>query len=381
MKRTWLTWLLFGLCLAVLLTAMAWLSLAALRLERAEGEARRQTATGERVRLALWRMDSSMAMLIGQEDGRSYFMYSAFYPVPNAYTSRLALIPRGNVLVPSPLLTFVSPQVLVHFQFDAQGVLTSPQVPTLNMRDIAESNYTTREHIEKASAYLKQLSRITDSRGLLDALAKADTAPRKREHFAAPQGMKSVRAQSLNAAVNSPADVEEGSVQAVWVGQELVLARRVVVDGGEVVQGCWLDWPRIRQSLLDSVQDVLPNADLQPLRQGDTDRADQVLATLPVRIRPGAAPFSEQTFSPLLLSVFLAWGGVLLAACLAAVLLRSALALSERRGAFVSAVTHELRTPLTTFRMYAEMLAGGDGPRRGEAHALPEHPARRGRPA
>jgi signal transduction histidine kinase len=31
--------------------------------------------------------------------------------------------------------------------------------------------------------------------------------------------------------------------------------------------------------------------------------------------------------------------------------------LSERRGAFVSAVTHELRTPLTTFKMYSEMLA------------------------
>jgi signal transduction histidine kinase len=30
---------------------------------------------------------------------------------------------------------------------------------------------------------------------------------------------------------------------------------------------------------------------------------------------------------------------------------------SERRGAFVSAVTHELRTPLTTFRLYSEMLA------------------------
>jgi signal transduction histidine kinase len=34
-------------------------------------------------------------------------------------------------------------------------------------------------------------------------------------------------------------------------------------------------------------------------------------------------------------------------------------ALSERRAAFVSAVTHELRTPLTTFRLYTEMLAGG----------------------
>jgi signal transduction histidine kinase len=42
-----------------------------------------------------------------------------------------------------------------------------------------------------------------------------------------------------------------------------------------------------------------------------------------------------------------------------AVLLQGTLSLSERRAAFVSAVTHELRTPLTTFKMYSEMLAGG----------------------
>ena len=40
-------------------------------------------------------------------------------------------------------------------------------------------------------------------------------------------------------------------------------------------------------------------------------------------------------------------------------MLRGVLKLSERRAAFVSAVTHELRSPLTTFRMYAEMLAEG----------------------
>jgi signal transduction histidine kinase len=40
-------------------------------------------------------------------------------------------------------------------------------------------------------------------------------------------------------------------------------------------------------------------------------------------------------------------------------LLYGTLALSERRAAFVSAVTHELRTPLTTFKMYSEMLAEG----------------------
>ena len=40
-------------------------------------------------------------------------------------------------------------------------------------------------------------------------------------------------------------------------------------------------------------------------------------------------------------------------------MLHAAISLSERRGAFVSAVTHEMRTPLTTFQMYTEMLVEG----------------------
>ena len=50
---------------------------------------------------------------------------------------------------------------------------------------------------------------------------------------------------------------------------------------------------------------------------------------------------------------------MLLAAGAVGLLLYSAVSLSERRGAFVSAVTHEMRTPLTTFKLYAEMLAAG----------------------
>jgi signal transduction histidine kinase len=53
------------------------------------------------------------------------------------------------------------------------------------------------------------------------------------------------------------------------------------------------------------------------------------------------------------------WLCLLLAAVAVGVLLHGAVSLSERRGAFVSAVTHELRTPLTTFKMYSEMLAEG----------------------
>jgi signal transduction histidine kinase len=59
------------------------------------------------------------------------------------------------------------------------------------------------------------------------------------------------------------------------------------------------------------------------------------------------------------LSLTVAWICVPLAAAAIIALTVGAVSLSERRGAFVSAVTHELRTPLTTFRMYAEMLAEG----------------------
>ena len=45
-------------------------------------------------------------------------------------------------------------------------------------------------------------------------------------------------------------------------------------------------------------------------------------------------------------SLVLAWVAALLASLLAAIVLWQTMSLSERRGAFVSAVTHELRTPL-----------------------------------
>jgi signal transduction histidine kinase len=59
------------------------------------------------------------------------------------------------------------------------------------------------------------------------------------------------------------------------------------------------------------------------------------------------------------ISLVTAWTGLVLAAAAVAILLQAAMRLSERRGAFVSAVTHELRTPLTTFQLYTEMLSEG----------------------
>jgi signal transduction histidine kinase len=106
------------------------------------------------------------------------------------------------------------------------------------------------------------------------------------------------------------------------------------------------------------VSDLLPDARLVPAPANLDEQPARRLAALPLLLDPGEPPASSSTrWSPLGWSLAIAWVCVLIAALAIAVLLSGVISLSERRAAFVSAVTHELRTPLTTFRMYAEMLA------------------------
>lgn len=60
----------FLLSAAVLLGALAWIALQALHLESREREARQRAAFEERVRLALWRMDTAAAGLLAQQSAR-----------------------------------------------------------------------------------------------------------------------------------------------------------------------------------------------------------------------------------------------------------------------------------------------------------------------
>jgi signal transduction histidine kinase len=158
--------------------------------------------------------------------------------------------------------------------------------------------------------------------------------------------------------------VIQGPLQAAWIGPALILARRVRVEEGVFLQGCWLDWDVIRRELLAGVVDLLPAASLEPVRSpagpGPVPATARMLASLPVRLDPGPVPDEPgPRWSPVRLSLSIAWACLALAAAAVALLLRGALGLSERRGTFVSAVTHELRTPLTTFRLYTEMLDEG----------------------
>lgn len=129
------------------------------------------------------------------------------------------------------------------------------------------------------------------------------------------------------------------------------------------LQGCWLDWIAIESWLLGLCADLLPDAELVAVTEGTADDPQmpgRQLASLPVRLAPGPiGPVLSDASSPVMVYLLVSVTGMLAATLAIAALLWGAVALSERRAQFVSAVTHELRSPLTTFRLYTEMLAGG----------------------
>jgi signal transduction histidine kinase len=398
----------FAVCLAVVLAAMGWISLTALRLDRAEATARAQAVLEENVRLALWRMDTAVAPILAQESARPYFAYSTFLPVDRAYSEMFGRGPGGEVLLPSPLLQEPSPYILVYFQFQPDGSLISPQVPLGANYDLAVPGHVSAESVERAQEHLARLDAMVDRRRLVQMLPSSEPSPvelvfspggpsqqarvaqREQRAQAQRKGKGAVEFYQRNEAVSQmtqsantlfnqpqnmmnqaqPAPVNVSQLGATdvrgvvmtprWIDGQLVLARRVAVGGVEYVQGCLLDWQEIRAWLLETVEDLLPRAELDAIPETPVEEKARVLAALPVRLKPGTLSVdSAAPLSPIVLALAIAWACMLVSAVAVGVLLWGVMRLSRRRAAFVSAVTHELRTPLTTFHMYTEMLAEG----------------------
>jgi signal transduction histidine kinase len=459
-RRPWQIWIVYVASLALIVAGVGWLSFRALEGERAESDALEQAALEENTRLALWRMDSAKAALVSDESARPYFAYMTLYPAERTYGRMF----KGKSSVPSPML--LSPlaapanaEVLVHFQFDSEGRLTSPQVPTGAARAQTVPRFLSAEQVQIAEQNLERVGKLVRADEMLAHLPPVEAAPTELQLPVSPAaaanagepGGKSQEAQAQRGGrrsaspiaaqqqeyygdVNPPgygqqaqnntqpqqlqwrqsgdaneawveqrargdnefqarsnyvnsanlrsgnfnndlnplvfpdeisepsaaADVRSSRMVPRWLGDELVLARRVSVNGREYVQGCLLDWPAIRAGLLADIADLLPNADLVPLSAPPEDGLSRLLASLPVRLLPGeVALVQAEELSPTQQSLLIAWAAMIIGALAVAALLQGVMSLSERRAAFVSAVTHELRTPLTTFRMYAEMLAEG----------------------
>jgi signal transduction histidine kinase len=414
MKRPWQIWISFGMALAVVAAGVGWLSFRALESDRAEAAARQQAALEEDVRVALWRMDTLMSSFVAQESARSAEAWQPFGLISAADNQRNRSGRRAPAEpVPSPLLAQPLPQVLVYFERDAAGALTSPQVPTGPLRQRAVPTVVSAEQVELYEKRLARLRGLIDFDELLACLPVPDrktadegppggqalnanpqapftndglnvnndqgayaSLPEQQEKRQQALGVNEFRrrsnyiaqnqsmAQAANTAAN-PFDLsDEAPLTATMlprvVSGELLLARTVCVAGKTSLQGCWIDWGLLRGNLLSEIADLLPQADLKLVDHPLESEQTRMLAALPVRLDPGAISASATPgLSPVGMALVFAWGAMLVAAVAVAVLLRGVVTLSERRADFVSAVTHELRTPLTTFRMYAEMLAEG----------------------
>ena len=391
-----LLWLIFAACLAVVLAAMGWISLAAIRLDRAETSARRQTETEEKSRLALWRIDTALTPLLGEESARPIFFYWPFFPAGGNLARVLNSPTTPGTMIPSPLLRNTPAEVVLYFQFGPDGRLTSPELPSDAEFAAAVPKYLSKARIAETKKRLAEVARAVDLPRLksllpdhsllpLEAAAPVYTPTRRvtgrKRNDSNPPGQAESDFQLRNDALtqnqylnvqsqqmigaNNPLtpmyDISGLLMPPLWVDGRLLLARRFNAGNRDYVQGCVLDWPTIRASLLDRISDLLPDAALEPVDQNRSGDESHLLAALPiVRLVPGTSLGSaDSPASPIVLSLAAAWVCVAVAAAAVGVLIWGVMRLSERRAAFVSAVTHELRTPLTTFQMYAEMLAEG----------------------
>ena len=254
-------------------------------------------------------------------------------------------------------------------------------------------NVATKEESARLNEYNSRLAivqRAVSKKTGNGAMDQQSGQSQANANASAPPSLRSSVPQGIRQGV--PSSVQTSQVttyKPLWLGGELLLVRAVGDVDGRRVQGVWLRKAALAESLLATIRDLLPNATLEPYQplviahhnQPEADRessgvsswapggllsarpraqerAPLALISLPWQLAPGevAAPVVS-SWSPLRLLLVVAWGGVALAMCAAALLLGGVVALSERRASFVSSVTHELRTPLTTFRLYSEMLA------------------------
>jgi len=362
------TWIVFGLALAVVLAVMAAVSFALVQLDVRRVATEQENVREELVRLALWRLDSATTPLLSRETAEAGHAPGS-QPLPAGVHARFVIPASGDPAalgeVPDALRTRLL--ALLEDQSTSDTLVA--------VEDLSQQVQATYD----ANVQTKGASKIS-------SLGWSQQA---RNEYEYGRRVATVQDNLLNSSLANPSNSDEGAQQQqaygddyrgvgsfarqldvpvsivevmrpLWWGDELVLVRRVETADGQRVEGSWLDWPTLHETLRGEIADLLPNAELLPVAIASSDGAERRLATLPLRLEPGSLELPAPARArPLLVAIVVGWVFVVLATSAFALLLRGSMQLSERRAEFVSAVTHELRTPLTTFRMYTEMLEAG----------------------
>ena len=426
-------WIAYLLILAVLLPGFAWLTVRVVDVEYQERYSRARAEVEEKVSLALWRMETVAMPIIAAEAARPHWVYQPFQRVPSPtgverLPSPLLQQPSEYVLLNfqlAPNGEFVSPQcptledqpwacasgatpISIQLSCPRMDELRSHLAADELLAMLPKGEAATETQPSLADAATEGPAAGPGAEPGLGVLAGAPTSdPSQQQQRGGRGAYEAPFVQNTNAAQTSLPDgvtpqsdyanrssklqtlaslaaqeqrlnkevaglvspAREGVSRPLWVDGRLLLARRVEQNGGELVQGCWLDWSRLQADLRAEVVDLLPEATLKPVPAQQSAAPGRTLASLPVELVAPAVAVPRLAGTPTQWALVFAWVGLLAACGALAFLLHGVASLSERRAAFVSAVTHELRTPLTTFQLYTEMLTGGmvrDEQQRGE---------------
>ena len=152
MKGSWRVWGYFSVSLLLVIAALGWLTLKALELDRAEAVARRQAELEEDISRALWRMDVLLMPVLAREAARPYEAYEPFLED----STRL---PLETPLTLSPLVTNRSQYVFVNFQVAPGNLWSSPQAPSGDARTKASNSGASQREMTFCTETLSKLQR------------------------------------------------------------------------------------------------------------------------------------------------------------------------------------------------------------------------------
>lgn len=353
-------WCVFTVLWTVVFAAASLISRSLLQLEQAEREARHAAAVEENLRLALWRLDSILGPLLAQQ---------SVLPIP--WTAENAIASQSSSVTSSSTLSSLPVRTPFRIELDEQDMKTE----SAELQQSSKILSRLREFSRFRSLALPELE-IDEMMG-----AQIANAPSSQQNRSRAASELSQRAQNLERAnanvfnnslamsggpgmgmpeIGMPETMQPQPLTAFWENGKLLLARQMAPMENSI-EGWEIDWPRLEQEMKHQIVDLLPNAKFAAVNDVATQSSPDMLVSIPCLLQPGtvAGNFQDTVSSKVLPLpyIFLAlWLGVITAAAATGILLGGALRLSDRRAAFVAAVTHELRTPLTTLQLYSEML-------------------------
>jgi signal transduction histidine kinase len=338
----------------VLLVAggMGWVTAAVLRLEADQFQAQARAEQDERLRLALWRLDSLVSPVLAREDSRPYDHYSAIHAPAVVLQNDGKLWPPGMVLEPSPLLSADLPDwMLLHFQADAQTGWTSPEVlspvlaerlhgaslaaplrnvtpdrkkllarlqgqlSTTGLLALVQPQGTSRSELRETALlpgnndlltgrFMEAQGKNSDytNRALVQSEVRkqAQTMPQKYDPSVALEntvgnGANWLTGETPRSGRGREVTVTLGPMTPLWLmlgnrEEQLLLARRVQIGAREICQGIMLDWPRLRDVLGLQVHGEFPQVQFHSVHGVEPQHPERTMTALPVEVDPGPVP-------------------------------------------------------------------------------------------